>query len=210
MLKKILCSTLVTVIMVQSAVAESYSARYKAHYKGVEGEAEYVVNKGSNGHYSAELSIVPDNFLLKMTVGSLVDKVSGQFRNGHFYPENYHRKADDEIALSVDFLDDNAYISDDKGNRQFPISQLGQDPLSQIAQIQFDIQNHQLQSSYYLVTNKKQRRYEAQQVGNKVILNEYPSRKRQLILWFDSSASTLLKMQKNKGPRRDFVMEKLK
>ncbi len=210
MLKNLVCSILIGLITAQAALAEGYSASYKAHYKDVEGEAKYTISQDSDGHYSVELSIVPDNFLLKLTVGDLVDKVSGQFKGGHFYPESYQRKTDGEVTLNVDFIDNIAYVFDSKGKRQFPVSQLGQDPLSQIAQVQFDMGNRRLQPSYYLVTNKNQRRYDAIREGDKVVLSEYPSRKRQLTLWFDTYATRLLKMQKNKGPKKSFFMEKIK
>ncbi len=201
-------TALATLLLSSLSWAGSYTAKYHASYKGMSGDANYTVNE-ENGTYRATLSIIPNNLLVKMAVGSLSDNVSGSFADGRFYPSYYQREKNGQTDLSVTFGNQQVTVSEDGEKKQFSISPFGQDPLSQMAQVQYDMQHGQLQSEYHLVTNSSQRTYSVSRQGNRVILTEKPSKYRQLILEFDNNASTLLKMQKHKGGKLKFFMEKI-
>lgn len=193
----------------QSAWAETYTASYK----GFSGRAELDIVQDATD-YRVTLAIYPDSLLAKLAISSLVDSSQGTINQGHYTPGSYRRvKNGDKPMLSVDFLGDKVSVVDKNGSKEMAISALGQDPLSQIVQIQHDLRLGQLQSAYYLVTNHNERRYDVSwnqqsaNAGYQVTLTEHPSKHRVLQLWFDETL-TLKKMQKVKNGELDLQIDK--
>lgn len=159
--------------------------------------------------YQVKLSLYPVLLAKMFGIGDMTESASGVVRKGHLYPKIYLRTdKKGEKLLSVDFANDIARIDSKKdGQKTLSIDTLGQDPLSQMAQIRFDLQNNVVKSTYYLVTDNSQQRYRAVQEGKKVTLTQHPSKSRQLVLWFND-AYELIKMQKNKKGKIQFFMNK--
>lgn len=203
--------------MAQENNTTSYSESYSASYKGFSGRAELSIEE-NNTNYQVVLAIYPQSLLAKMAISSLVDSSQGNIRQGRYYPQRYRRvKNGDKQMLAVSFADNKATVIDKRGSKAITLSALGQDPLSQIVQIQHDLRLGTLQPAYYLVTNRSERRYNVVSATGKsdkgamqkyqVTLVEHPSKNRTLHLWFDE-ALRLTKMQKFKHGELDLQIEK--
>ncbi len=191
------------------AFSDNHSVSYDASYKGFSGSATLEFSQ-NGGHYKAELAMRP-GLAWRVIISSLVDSVEGSFENGHFKPAHYRRiKNGDSIMLDVAFADDKVTTTNDEGKkRTFSISADGQDPLTQIVQIQYDLKHNQLKPVYHLVTDRNQRNYTATQQGSQVTLIEQGTKKpRRFVLSFTSDGDTLIKMEKFKKGKSELTIQK--
>lgn len=186
-------------LFISNANADSYSVKIK----GISAGTAVFTSEQKGGVYSVKLALYP-NFLARLKIGDLVESSTGTFKNGHFYPTHYRRTDENgNTLLGVKFVNTMVDVQKEgKFARKFGIEKKGQDPLSQIVQIQHDLKNAKLAQNYYLVTDKSQKKYAAQLSRDKqgvlVTLTEQPSQYRQIKLWFSNDFS-LIKMQKNKN-----------
>lgn len=203
-MKKLLLTAL-SILAFQIAYADNYAVTVKGQKAG---RAELNINVNDDS-YNVKLGLYPVMLAKLLGIDDMIETAKGSIRQGQFYPTNY-RSTDKKgkTLLNVNFAGTTAKVtSEEKGRKTLTIDKKGQDPLSQIAQIQHDLEKGAIQKDYYLVTDDNQRRYSAVATGKKVTLTEQPSKRRQLILWFDDQL-TLVKMQKNKAGKVDFLMKR--
>ncbi len=190
----------------------SQAAQYKVKVKGTDaGKAELnIIVKGNT--YSTALTLYP-NMLAKMFgITNMKDASRGVIQQGHFQPKKYQRKTlKGKLLFVVSFLGKQAKKTYKGKTTTVNIHTLGQDPLTQIAQIQFDLKQHTLADRYHLITEKSARTYTVNRKnvnnGTLVTLTETPSAKRVLRLWFSGNGE-LLRMQKEKRGKIDFDMSR--
>ncbi|PID66076.1 MAG: hypothetical protein CR975_04750 [Gammaproteobacteria bacterium] len=193
-------------LLLQQALAAN---TYQVTVKGQKAGRAVLSIQQDDSTYQVKLSLFPVLLAKMFGIDDMTETAKGVVRNGHLYPQHYQRlDKKDQPLLSVKFGGQQAHIdSAEDGKKTLPIHKKGQDPLSQMAQIAYDLKHDTLQDSYYLVTENSQQRYAAKKQGQKVTLTQQPSKKRQLILWFDAQYQ-LIKMQKNKKDKVHFLMEK--
>lgn len=190
----------------QIAVA---SNQYEVTVKGQKAGQAVLSISQNDQDYQVKLALFPVLLAKMFGINDMTETAKGVVRKGHLYPQSYRRlDKKGNSLLTVKFAKQQANINSRKdGEKSLEIATLGQDPLSQMAQIRLDLKNGAVKSTYYLVTDSAQQSYSAVQQGKKVTLTQQPSKNRQLILWFDE-AYELVKMQKNKKGRVQFLMEK--
>ncbi len=203
-MKKILLLSVCALSLLQAA-------EYKVKVKGTKaGKAElnFVVTDNA---YSADLTLYP-NMLAKMFgITDMRDSSKGVIQNGHYYPKTYRRNTlKGEKLFAVDFLGNQAKKTNKGKTATMNTNPLGQDPLTQVAQIKSDILNNQLANEYHLITEKSERAFVATQETTTdnlllVTLTQSPTGKRIIRLWFDQQGE-LLRMQKEKNGKIDFDM----
>ncbi len=184
----------------------SYQVSVKGHRAG---EATLAITAEANA-YQVVLTLYPNAMAKLLGIDDMREMAVGHINEGHYYPKRYDRKTlDDEQLLSVDFDGKQAYIEKYGHSSKLPISLDSQDPLTQIAQIQYDLLHGQLAKSYALLTDKTLRKYQTDLSEKKqwrvVTLTQIPKGERVLKLWFDKQG-LLQRMQKNKRGKKDFDM----
>ncbi len=207
-MKKFILGALLT-LTTSLAFSDSYNASYDASYKGFSGSATLAFSQ-EGGHYTAELAMRP-GLAWRVVISSIVDSVEGTFDNGHFKPTHYRRiKNGKSTMLDVAFAGENVTTIDDEGEKKtFSVSADGQDPLTQIVQIQYDLKHNQLKPVYHLVTDRNQRNYAATQQGAEVTLIEQGTKKpRRFVLSFADNGDTLIKMEKFKKGKSELTITK--
>lgn len=184
---------------------------YDVSVRGM-GAGKAKLNITSDGtSYQAILKLYPNLLASLAGVGNWVDSSKGKIIQGHFQPSVYQRTDGKKRLLSVKFVGEQAQVNNDDGSKTLSISSIGQDPMSQIAQIQYDLKADQLSPSYYLVTDNNQRLYYSRLVKTggttQVILSQEKGGDRTIILWFDANLQ-LIRMKKTKRGKVDFDMTK--
>lgn len=194
------------VFSMQLAVA---ATTYQVTVKGQKAGRAVLSMTEVGSDYQVKLALFPVMLAKMFGIDDMTEVAKGVIRKGRLYPQSYQRlDKKGKPLLAVKFNDKQAHVdSKEDGKKTLNIDALGQDPLSQMAQIRLDLKNGSIQPDYYLVTDNSQQRYTATQSGKKVTLTQQPSKNRQLILWFDASYD-LVKMQKNKKGKVQFFMEK--
>ncbi len=203
-MKKILLLSMCAISLLQAA---EYSVKVKGTNAG-KAELNFVVGENS---YSADLTSHP-NMLAKMFgITDMRDSSKGVIQNGHYYPKTYRRHTlKGKKLFAVDFLGGQAKKTNKGKTATMKTNPLGQDPLTQLAQIKNDILQGQLASEYHLITEKSERAFVATQEATKnnhllITLTQTPTGKRIIRLWFDQQGE-LLRMQKEKNGKIDFDM----
>ncbi len=184
----------------------SYQVSVKGHRAG---EATLAITAEADA-YQVVLTLYPNAVAKLLGIDDMREMAVGHINERHYYPKRYDRKTlNGEQLLSVDFYGKQAHIEKDGHSSKLPISLDGQDPLTQIAQIQYDLLHGKLAKFYTLVTEKKLRKYQADLSNKKqwrvVTLTQQPKGERVLKLWFDKHG-LLQRMQKNKRGKKDFDM----
>lgn len=201
---------LLTILLIITKVA--WSANYTVKVKGQSaGRATLAITLTDDQRYQVNLSLYPIALAKLFGINDMVETARGQFKAGHYYPDTYQRKkANGELLLKVVFLDKQVSSVGEKGKHRFTIDVKGQDPLTQLAQIQYDLSHQQLAEQYGLVTEKQQRDYWVKQhkteQGYQIVLREKLTGDRVITLWFDKQFQ-LQRMEKTKRGQRDFDMQ---
>lgn len=187
----------------------SFAQSYAITYKGISaGKAKLSISSQAN-RYRVELALFPAALAKLSGIDDMVESAEGAIKAGHFYPKSYRRIDNDgNLLLTVTFNGKSAKIQEGEASKTLAIAALGQDPLSQMAQIQHDLQAGTISAQYILVTERNQKVYKAVREGNVVTLTEHPSKNRRLKLWF-SDDYQLDKMQKIKKGKVQFAMERI-
>ncbi len=204
-MKKIL---FVLLCFVSLSQADEYNVTVKGNSAG-KAKLDMVVG---DKNYAVNLTLHPNIMAKMFGIADMRDSSKGIVKNGHYYPKTYRRQTLKGNSLfAVDFLGKQAKQTHKGKTRTVNIDPKGQDPLTQIAQIQYDLRHNKLASRYHLITEKKQRLYLAnlQNVsgGKLVVLKQSPQPKRIIRLWFNRQGK-LLRMQKEKRGKIDFDMSK--
>lgn len=191
-------------LLVNTSFADNYSVKVK----GTKAGKATLTFSEEGGSYQVKLSLFPATLAKMFGIDDMVESAVGKVSKGHYYPVRYQRKeTDGKVLMSVDFTSQNVRVKNKKGSRQFTVRKDGQDPLTQILQIRYDLQHRQLKQAYYLVTDSNQRRYRVKRVeeknGEQIQLTEMPSGDRVITLWFDRQL-VLQRMEKTKRGKRDF------
>ncbi|MPV85155.1 hypothetical protein [Ostreibacterium oceani] len=208
------CFVLPLLLLSAWAQAQQYDVTVKGVNAG-KAALQYEINAST---YAVSLALYPSGVAKLFGVDDMQEKAAGVIKANQFYPESYGRyplssggDTTGEPLLSVAFIDDMLEVREADGYERLPLMQSGQDPLTQILQIQQDIAKGQLRSEYILVTDTNQRTYVAtldQQANtNQVQLTQAAGGERVIKLWFDVN-NTLLKMQKIKRGKIDFEIIK--
>lgn len=192
-------------LLVTASHADSYDVIIKGQRAG---RADLAIHHQAE-YYQIDLALYPVALAKLFGIDDMFETVTGEIRAGHFYPQNYRRVNDTgHTLLNVSFVNEIAQVTEKNKRKQLKISALGQDPLSQIAQIQQDLQQNRLQPTYDLISKNKQHRYQAKLRGKQVILTEQPSGRYQIHLWFDETFA-LTKLEKHKGSNLQFSVHKI-
>lgn len=195
---------IVVTLWMNASMAASYSVKVKGRTAG-KAALSFSENQSK---YTVKLALYPIALAKMFGIDDMIESASGSIHQGHYRPEVYLRKEiDGKTLLKVVFSGRQVDINNKKGKRQFTIHALGQDPLTQILQIKYDLSRQALADSYYLVTDSNQRQYKVKQQQNAkgyhVTLTEHPAGDRVLNLWFDKYFS-LQRMEKRKRGKSDF------
>ncbi|PIE45396.1 MAG: hypothetical protein CSA45_03405 [Gammaproteobacteria bacterium] len=154
---------LLIALLLMSTTMLSYGERYKVMVKGQRaGKAELVFEE-SNGVYQTSLTLYPNLLAKAFGVKEMREYAEGKIKGGHYYPNHYSRKTlKGKTLLSVAFQGHQVTANRKGKRRQFAINPMGQDPLTQLAQIKRDLAHQAVVSkTYHLVTEKSQRHYSA-------------------------------------------------
>lgn len=203
---------IITWVMTSLCLNTTWAASYSVKVKGIPaGRAELTVTQDEQ-HYAVKLGLYPVALAKGFGIDDMLESAEGKIRNGHYHPNAYQRQEiDGKTLLNVVFSDNHVQVKNKKGDRQFAVHPRGQDPLSQMLQIQRDLAAQSLADSYYLVTDSNQRQYVAKlqptSDGYHVKLTEKNNADRVLNLWFDSQFE-LQRMEKRKRGKSDFDMRK--
>ncbi|MGY0399388.1 MAG: hypothetical protein ACWIPH_05530 [Ostreibacterium sp.] len=188
-----------------------YAVNYKVSIKGVSaGSCTFTIHSDTTS-YQVDLLLYPSLLAKMFGIDDMKDISNGVIKNNHFYPKSYSRVSlkGNKTLFTVEFLGEQAKFLLKGKSITKDINLMGQDPLTQIAQIQFDLRQSALASKYYLVTEDTQRVYAAvlQKTanGDKVILTQILNADRIITLWFDNEIE-LQRMQKQKRKKIDFDM----
>lgn len=201
---------LLILLLIVTKVA--WSASYTVKVKGQSaGRATLSFTLSADQQYKVNLSLYPIALAKLFGINDMVETAEGQFKAGYYYPKTYQRKkTNGEVLLKVEFLPQQVRSVGEKGVHQFIIETKGQDPLSQLAQIQYDLSHQKLAKQYVLVTEKQQRNYQVKNKvtvqGHQVVLREETTGDRLINLWYDKQFK-LQRMEKIKRGQRDFDMQ---
>lgn len=182
---------------------------YDVSVRGMSAGKANLTMTSDGKSYQTTLKLFP-NLIAKMAgVGNWVDSSQGKIVKGHFQPVHYQRTDGNQRLLSVKFMGKKAQVNNEDGKKTLRIHRLGQDPMSQIAQIQYDLKKGKRLADYYLVTDKNQRLYHSQLLkkgqNTQVSLIQEKGGERTITLWFDNHQQ-LLRMKKTKRGKTDFDM----
>lgn len=190
--------------------AQTTTADYTVSVKGKKaGKATLSITRQQQ-HYQVDLTLYPNVLAKLFGIDDMRETAVGSITEEHFYPGSYKRQTlDGKTLMAVSINGEQASLDKQGEQESFTISSQSQDPLTQIAQIQHDLQRGKLASKYTLLTEKTLRDYTAkEQVSDAdrlVILTQQPRGERVLRLWFDKQG-LLRRMQKNKRGKTDFDM----
>lgn len=205
-MKKYLLFVILGYFVQLAAAADTYQVTVKGQKAG----RAVLSMVQDDKYYQVKLSLFPVLLAKMFGIDDMTEAAKGVVRKGQLYPKSYQRlDKKGKSLLTVSFSKSSAKISsEENGEKIMKIHLKGQDPLSQMAQIRYDLKKGGLQPTYYLVTDSTQQRYVAKRKGHKVTLTQEPTKNRQLILWFDETYK-LVKMQKNKKGKIQFLMERI-
>lgn len=197
---------------VHSAFAAQHE--YNVVIKGQQaGRAELEINTSDAG-YHVDLTLYPNLLARMLGVENMKESSAGTLKQGHFYPKHYQRiTLKGKQLFSVDFDKTKAIMVTDEGTKSVFIDMKGQDPLAQIAQIQYDLQHQGVGLTYHLITEKSQHRYSAKTIKNaegyRVVLTQQPEANRIIRLWFDNHYE-LSRLQRKKRGKVQFDIKRNK
>lgn len=192
------------------SMAASYSVKVKGRSAG-KAELSFSENQSS---YAVKLALYPIALAKMFGIDDMIESASGSIHQGHYRPKVYQRKEiDGKTLLKVVFSGQQVDVKNKKGKHRFDVHASGQDPLTQMAQIKYDLSHQALANSYYLITDSSQRQYSAKQQqtakGYHVVLTQKPAGDRVLNLWFDKHFE-LQRMEKRKRGKSDFEIVRIK
>ncbi|MBS9778213.1 MAG: hypothetical protein KGV50_05555 [Gammaproteobacteria bacterium] len=191
-------------------VFSSHATEYKVTVKGHSAGSARLLISTTQENYKVSLVLLPSMLAKMFGIDNMEDSSSGTIMKGHFYPSLYCRATlDGKKMFSVSFDKGVAKKNIEGKFSEVDINTLGQDPLTQIAQIQYDLTKGVLAERYILITEKTQRTFVTKRIisdtENMVVLTQTPKSDRIIQLWFDDKYS-LNRMQKIKRGKIDFDM----
>lgn len=186
--------------------AQAKPLHYQVSVKGRHaGEAIWQVTQ-TEDRYEITLELHPIALAKILGIDDMTEKTSGTHSKGYYQPQYYQRvDMKGKSLLDVRFMPSQIQVKDKKGERQVQIPKAGQDPLTEMLQLQSDYRANRLQPVYHLVTESSVRAYHAVQKGQQIQLTT-EDKKRQLILWFDKNGA-IKRMQKIKNGNIEFDMQ---